>query len=88
MDQATNSNEVRDLVTCNETLRQTYLVRKSEEFKLQAEKDGYKEWLEDQERYGLHKAKVTHLKAKIGLLGDEMTRLAALGEQYELGLDV
>ena len=45
MDQATNSNEVRDLVTCNETLRQTYLVRKSEEFKLQAEKDGYKEWL-------------------------------------------
>ena len=77
-----------DLITCNDTLRKTYLELISTEFKLRAAKDGFKEWEEKQERYTLFKRQEASFKSRMDNLRLEMHRLAALGEQYELGLDV
>ena len=76
------------LRTCNDELRRRYLELKALHFELGSLNADFKTWLEEQPRNLRYLEEKKEINKQINACELSMDQLAALGEQYELDLDL
>ena len=78
----------QDLKTCNALLRTRFLDRKKRVSELDSLVKDHKARRELQEWHRIYQEEKANIKGRLDVLDDEMNRLAALGTQLDMGLNI
>ena len=81
-------DDPQDLKTCNDLLRTRFLDRKKLVSELDSLVKYHKARLESQEWHRIYQEEKANIKGRLDVLDDEMNRLAALGTQLDMGLNI